>query len=153
MVGLVRFVKRHLSSQKIAQCGVSLIFDQAVRVGDFIKVGDVVGTVDDIGLRSIRIRTLDRTMVVIPNGQIANMNLEVVSSRDKFWFHPAIALRYETTSDQVSSVVEGMRKLLRAHPQVESESVRVEFLRLGTFSLDIDVFAYVFADDWNRFLV
>jgi MscS family membrane protein len=78
--------------------GVSLIFDQAVRVGDILKVGETSGTVADIGLRSIRIRTPDRTVVSVPNGQIANMTLENISSRDKFWFHPVLALRYGTTS-------------------------------------------------------
>ena len=90
--------------------GVSLIFDQAVRVGDSLKVGDTSGTVADIGLRSTRIRTLDRTVVSVPNGQIANMTLENISSRDKFWFHPLLALRYGTTSQQMSVVLEG-------HPQ------------------------------------
>jgi MscS family membrane protein len=132
--------------------GVSLIVDKAVAVGDFLKVGDVTGTVDDIGLRSIRIRTLDRTMVVIPNGQLANMNLEVISSRDKFWFHPTITLRYETTSAQIASVADGVRSLLTSHPHIDVDSVRVRFFQLASFSLNIDVFAYVFAADWNQFL-
>jgi len=132
--------------------GVSLILDEAVRVGDFLKVGDVVGTVDDIGLRSIRIRTLDRTVVVIPNGQLANMNLEIISSRDKFWFHPTITVRYETTSAQISSMADGVRNLLASHPNVDTDSVRVRFFQMASFSLNIDVFAYVFARDWNEFL-
>jgi MscS family membrane protein len=90
--------------------GVSLIFDQAVCVGDLLKVGDTQGTVADIGLRSTRIRTLDRTVVSVPNAQIANMSLEDISSRDKFWFHPILALRYGTTSPQMSTV-------LGRHPQ------------------------------------
>jgi MscS family membrane protein len=90
--------------------GVSLIFDKAVCVGDVFKVGDTQGTVEDIGLRSTRIRTLDRTVVSVPNAQIANMSLEDISSRDKFWFHPILALRYGTTSPQMSTV-------LGRHPQ------------------------------------
>ena len=78
--------------------GLSIIFDQAVRVGDFLKLGDTVGTVDSIGLRSTRIRTLDRTILSVPNGQIANVNIETLSARDKFWFHHFVGLRYETTS-------------------------------------------------------
>ena len=70
--------------------GVSLIADQAVRAGDFLKLGDVQGTVEEVGLRSTKIRTLERTLVSLPNGQIANMKLETISARDKFWFHPVI---------------------------------------------------------------
>ena len=132
--------------------GISLIMDEAVRVGDVLKVGEVTGTVDDIGLRSIRIRTLDRTMLVIPNGQLANMNLEIISCRDKFWFHPTITLRYETTSAQISSMTEGVENLLTAHPHIDRDSVRVRLFQMASFSLNVDVFAYVYALDWNQFL-
>lgn len=144
-----------LAAQKTLEnviAGASLIFDQAVRVGDFLKMGEVQGTVDHIGLRSTRIRTLDRTIVSVPNGQIANMSLETLSARDKFWFHPVVGVRYETTAQQLRAVVDGIRRLLDEHPSVDHESVRVRFLRLGQFSLDVDVFAYVLARDYNHFL-
>lgn len=132
--------------------GTSMVFDQVVRVGDFLKVGDILGTVDEVGLRSTRIRTLDRTVVSVPNSQIANMSLETLSARDKFWFHPLIRLRYETTVTQVQSVVNNVRTLLSEHGSVEGSSVRVRFLGFGPSSLDVDVFAYVHARDWNHFL-
>jgi MscS family membrane protein len=144
-----------LAAQKTLEnviAGASLIFDQAVRVGDFLKMGDIVGTVDHIGLRSTRIRTLDRTVVSVPNGQIANASLETISARDKYWFHPIVGLRYETTPEQLHAVVEGIRTLLDAHPLIDRDSIRVRFFRLGPFSLDIDVFAYLYARDWNHFL-
>ena len=144
-----------LAAQKTLEnvvAGASLIFDQAVRVGDFLKMGDIMGTVDHVGLRSTRIRTLDRTVVSIPNGQIANMSLETLSERDKFWFHPIIGLRYETTSEQLREVVGGVRRLLSDHQQVDRESVRVRFFRLGPSSLDVEIFAYLFARDWAHFL-
>ena len=132
--------------------GVSLIFDQAVRVGDVLKVGESQGTVEDIGLRSTRIRTPDRTVVVVPNGQIANMSLENISSRDKFWFHPIPALSYRTTSAQMCTVLEGIRGLLKENPHLETASVRVRFLHFGPASLDVEIFAYVLAPDWIQFL-
>jgi len=132
--------------------GASLIFDRVVRVGDTLKVGDILGTVDEIGLRSTRIRTLDRTLVSVPNGQIATMSLETLSARDKFWFHPRIGLRYETTAAQIKSVIASMRTLLVEHNSVERDSVRVRFLGFGSSSLDVDVFAYLYAKDWNLFL-
>jgi MscS family membrane protein len=144
-----------LAAQKTLEnviAGASLIFDQAVRVGDFLKMGEITGTVDHIGLRSTRIRTLDRTVVSVPNSQIANASLETISARDKYWFHPIVGLRYETTPDQLHAVVDGIRSLLDRHPSTDAESVRVRLLRLGAFSLDIDVFAYVRARDWNDFL-
>ena len=100
-----------LAAQKTLEnviAGVSLIVDQAVRVGDTLKMGDVIGTVDHVGLRSTRIRTLDRTVVSVPNSQIANVTLETLSVRDKFWFHPIIGLRYETTPQQLRDIIDGI---------------------------------------------
>jgi MscS family membrane protein len=144
-----------LAAQKTLEnviAGVSLVFDQAVSVGDLLRVGDTLGTVDDIGLRSTRIRTLDRTVVTVPNGQIANLSLESLSARDKFWFHPLLSLRCGTTSQQVQAVLGSVRSLLEESPHLEPESVRVRFLGFGRSSLDVDVFAYALAGNWNRFL-
>ena len=132
--------------------GASLIFDGAVNEGDFLKVGDTIGEVEHVGLRSTRIRTLDRTLVSVPNSQVANISLETLSARDRFWFHPVIGLRYETTPEQLRDVLDGIRRLLADHPLADPASIRVRFIRLGAFSLDVDVFAYLRARDWNHFL-
>jgi MscS family membrane protein len=144
-----------LAAQKTLEnviAGASLVFDQAVRVGDYLRMGEVEGTVDHIGLRSTRIRTMDRTIVSVPNSQIANVSLETISARDKYWFHPVVGLRYETTPAQLREVVHGIRRLLETTRPIDPASVRVRFLRLGSFSLDVDVSAYVLARDWNHFL-
>jgi MscS family membrane protein len=144
-----------LAAQKTLEnviAGISLIADQAVHVGDTLRVGDAVGTVEEVGLRSTRIRTMDRTVVCVPNGQIANMSLEALSARDRFWFHPIVGLRYETTPLQVRSITAEVHKLLTTHPRIDSSSVRVRFVRLAASSLDVEIFAYLFARDWNHFL-
>jgi MscS family membrane protein len=132
--------------------GTSVILDGVVHIGDMVKLGDMSGTVERIGLRSTRIRTLNRTLVSVPNGQLANANLENIAMRDKFWFHQNLSLRKETSSSQVRSFIESTTKLLTQYPNAEPASVRVSFLRLGAFSLDVEIFAYLFAQDWPRFL-
>ncbi len=132
--------------------GILIITDQPIRVGDFCKLGNVMGTIEDIGLRSTRIRTLDRTVVSVPNGQMAAENLENFGVRDKIWFRPIISLRYETTADQLRYVLAEIRRLLYAHPMVESQSARIRFVRFGGSSLDLEIFAYVLTSDYNRFL-
>ncbi len=133
--------------------GLSIIFDRALSVGDSVKLGDTLGTVDYIGLRSTRIRTLDRTILTVPNGQIATVNIETLSARDKFWVHHIVALRLDTTTSQMRTTIEGIRHHLIGHLSVDRrEPIRVRFFRFGEFSLDIDVFAYVFARDWDAFL-
>ena len=144
-----------LAAQKTLEnviAGVSLIADQAVRVGDVLSLGDIQGTVEELGVRSTRIRTIDRTVVSLPNGQIANMRLETLSVRDRFLFHPVVGLHYETTAVQLRSFSAGVRTLLSGHDNVDLASVRVRFVRFGASSLDVEIFAYVFASDWNNFL-
>ena len=144
-----------LSAQKTLENvigGLSIIFDKAVRVGDTLKVGDMAGTVEYIGLRSTRIRTVDRTIVSVPNGQIANVNIETLSARDKFRFYHFVGLGYDTSAAQMRTIVAGVRDLLLRQPLVDDSSIRARFIRLGPFSIDVEVFAYVFARDWPHFL-
>jgi MscS family membrane protein len=132
--------------------GLSITFDRAVQVGDFLKLGDMRGTVEHIGLRSTRIRTLDRTVLSVPNGQIANVNIETLSARDKFWFHHVVNLGYTTTSAQMRSIVEGIGQLLAREPAVDPEVIRVRFFRLAAYSLDVEISAYILASNWEDFL-
>jgi MscS family membrane protein len=132
--------------------GISITFDKAVRVGDTLNIGTTTGVVEAVGLRSTRIRTLDRTLVSVPNGQLANVQLENLSARDQFWFHHNVSLRYETTAAIMQSVVAGISNLLMQHSYVDRESVRVRFFRFAASSLDIEAVAYVSARDYPHFL-
>ena len=132
--------------------GLMLIMDKPMRVGDFCRVADQTGTVEDIGLRSTRIRTLSRTVVSVPNGQLAVMNVENYSLRDKFWLRHQIGVRYETSADQLRYLLAGIRRLLYAHPRIERESARIRFIGFGGSSLDFEIFAYVRATEMAEFL-
>jgi MscS family membrane protein len=132
--------------------GVMMISDRPVRVGDFCKVGDVMGTVEDIGLRSTRIRTLNRTLVSIPNGQISSENVENFAVRDKFLFRHTLGLEYGTTAAQMHAVLLGVRELLATHPQVEADGARIRFVAFNAYSLDLEIFAFVRATEMPAFL-
>jgi MscS family membrane protein len=132
--------------------GASIILDQAVKVGDVLRFGAVQGTVEEIGLRSTQVRTSERTLVSIPNGQLANTHVETISARDKFWFHPIFGLEYGTSSGQIEAILKNMRELLASHAAVESATHRAGLTGLGTYSLTVEVSAYVFAPTWEAFL-
>jgi len=132
--------------------GISLLSDQTFQVGDFCKVADQSGTVEDIGLRSTRIRTIDRTVVTIPNGALSNANLENISRRDKILFKLTPGLRFETSADQLRFLLAEIRKLLYQHPKVESSSARVRLLRFGQSSIDLEIFSYILTTDYPEFL-
>lgn len=132
--------------------GVSVISDRPVFVGDFCRFGERTGTIEDIGLRSTRIRTLDRTVVTVPNGEFASMTLENFSKRDKLWFHHTLNLRRDTTPDQVRQILSAIQKLLIEHAKVETGPIPVRFVGVGTYSLDLEVFAYVLTSSGDEFL-
>ena len=133
--------------------GVSVISDQPVRVGDFCRFGDGrMGTVEEIGLRSTRIRTLDRTLVTIPNADFAQRELENFALRDRMRLYAVLGLRYETTPGQMRYLLEALRQLLRDHPKVSPDPARAQFIAFGASSLDVEVFAYVMTPDFNEFL-
>jgi MscS family membrane protein len=132
--------------------GVSLIVDEAVRVGDFFKVGDVTGTVEAIGLRSTRVRTMDRTIVHIPNGLMATIALENFSARDSFWLRHLVNIRYDTEPAVLTRVLADIRRLLDQDRRVVPASTRVRFRRFGRVSLELEIFAYVIARELEDFL-
>ena len=131
---------------------LTIIADQPMRVGDFCKFGTTVGTVEDIGIRSTRIRTNERTVVTVPNSTMSSASIENYSQRDRFWFHPTISLRYETTPDQIRFLLVRLREMLYAHPKVSPDPARIRFIGFGASSLDLEIFAYVLGENFDEFL-
>lgn len=133
--------------------GVAITSDKPVLVGDYCRYGDKFGTVEDIGLRSTRLRTLDRTVVTIPNATFSSLEIENFAQRDKFFFHPTLQLHKDTTPDQVRTVRENIRNLLLATDKVDPQPARVRMIGIGQWSLDLEVFAYVLTTDNDEFLL
>lgn len=130
---------------------VTLIADQPVRVGDFCKVGGVTGTIEQIGIRSTKIRTGERTVVTIPNGQFASEMIENYAHRDRFLFAPTLDVRYETTPDQIRYLLVEIRAMLYGHPMVSNDPAKVRFTALGESSLKISVWSYIEAPNFDTF--
>jgi MscS family membrane protein len=126
---------------------VMLVADQPIRVGDTCRLGDTVGVIEHIGLRSTRVRTNERTIVTVPNGQASSMVVENFAARDKMRFRHVVGLRYETTSHQLRQVLAGVTTLLSGHARVEKDSVRIRFVKFGATSLELEISAYVLATD------
>jgi MscS family membrane protein len=132
--------------------GVMIIWDAPVRVGDFCRVGEYVGTIEDIGLRSTRIRTLDRSLVHVPNAQLSVMSLENLTARKQIRFLHTLGLRRETTAEQLRNILHQSQQALSEHLMVEAASARVRFTKVGESSLDIEALAYVLETRFPAFL-
>jgi MscS family membrane protein len=132
--------------------GLNLFMDRPVRVGDFCRFGDKMGTVEEIGLRSTRVRTLDDTVISIPNAAFSRTELENFSRRSKIWYHPRIQLEKTSSADQVRFVLVEVRRMLYSHPKVDPDPARIRFAEFGPSSLELDVFAYVMVTDFGEYL-
>ena len=131
--------------------GISLLLDRAIQVGDFCKIGDRVGTVADIGLRSLKLRTLDQNLLVVPNGVLAQMQFENMKERPKLLLQQTFSLRIETQVEQLRFVLDGVQKMLDEEPAVESGSSRLRVTNFAGAAFELELFAFVKTGDFREF--
>jgi len=131
---------------------VSMYTQQPAKVGDFCKFGEITGTIEEIGLRMTRIRTLSNTVVSIPNAKIAGDILDNYSVRQRIWYHPNITLRYDSKPKQLNAVLVGIREMLEKHERVVDDPLRVRLTGFGREGFEVDVYAYISTSDWAEFL-
>lgn len=132
--------------------GVSVIGDHPIMVGDFGNFGGVTGFVDDIGLRSTRIRTLSRTVVSIPNSAFAGMNLENYSLRDKILFNPTLSVKRTAPDDLVRKLIDNLESMLKQQDhrlQLVPTPVRITAITTAAYS--VEIFCYALTSDPDEF--
>ncbi|MGB7600868.1 MAG: mechanosensitive ion channel family protein, partial [Candidatus Sulfotelmatobacter sp.] len=131
--------------------GVSVLGDEVIRVGDVCTFGDRTGTVEDIGLRSTRVRTDARTLLAIPNGTVATINVENLSRRDKILFKTVLGFHTDTSEQQLHSALSEIRRILSDHPKIETRTIRVRLTELTASALNVELFCYVMTREFNEF--
>ncbi|WP_299805019.1 mechanosensitive ion channel domain-containing protein [uncultured Shewanella sp.] len=132
--------------------GLTLYADGGVKLGEFCRYGDNWGTIESIGLRSTRIRTLERSLITIPNSEFANMEIDNLERRDKRRLDHLLRLRPEATREQLRVLIVHLRRLLLQHPMVEEEPVRVRLTGIGEYAININMMAYIRCRDHEEFL-
>jgi MscS family membrane protein len=130
--------------------GISLLLDRAVQVGDFCKIGDRLGTVEDIGLRSLKLRTLDQNLLVVPNGALAQMQFENMKARPKLLISQSFSLRIETRLEQLRFVLESVQTMLNKEPAIEPRTSRVRVTGFSGAAFEMELFAYGKTSDWTE---
>jgi MscS family membrane protein len=128
--------------------GLILFTDKPVRIGDFCRFGNEVGTVEAIGMRSTRIRRTDDTLVSVPNADFVQLELHNYARRRARLYETTLGLRYETTPEQLRYVLVRLREMLNGHPKVSPDKLHVRFDGFGAYSLDIALFAFIRTRDW-----
>jgi MscS family membrane protein len=131
--------------------GVSIICDNPVALGDFGNFGGLLGTVEDIGMRSTRVRTLNRTLVSVPNTAFAGMNLENYSLRDKILFNPTVQVKRSSPKEQIRHCMRELSEMLANHNDIELGASPVRINSYSSASFGIEIFAYVLTRDINAY--
>jgi MscS family membrane protein len=131
--------------------GVVLYIDKPVRVGDFCSFGDKTATVETIGIRSIQLRALDRTLITVPNAQFVDLELVNWAACNQLMIKERIGVRYETTPDQLRYLLAKLREMLQRHPRLNSQKVRARFSGYGNSSLNITIRVYAETQEWDDF--
>jgi MscS family membrane protein len=132
--------------------GILLLTDKALAVGDFCRVSDRLGWVEDVTLRSVRLRTVEQTLVSVPAGVVAQGTLENFSSRGKMLMQQMLRLHYQTTPAQLERVLAGLREMLAQHPKMERPGARAHLIRFGTQAIELELYAYFLTADQLEFL-
>jgi MscS family membrane protein len=116
---------------------IVVAIDQPFKIGETVKIGQNTGGVEDIGLRSTRIRLVDKSLMVVPNKTVAAETIQNLSRYTKRRVEQVLGLTYDTTPAQMEAIVAEIRKLIEAEAEVDRGSVHVYFRDLNASSLDV----------------
>ena len=129
--------------------GVTIFADRPFQVGDWVVVGSIEGTVEHVGFRSSRVRTFYNSVVTVPNARIVDTHVDNMGLRQWRRYRATLGLAYHTTPDQVQAFVEGVRAVIRANPEMRKDYYIVEFTEFGASSLEVLLYCFIDAPDWN----
>ena len=132
---------------------IALMLDQAISVGEWIKVNGVEGTVEDIGMRTTKIRTFEKSVVVVPNSIVANSNIENFSRRGVRRIKMVIGLTYDTSTEQIKAILKDLKEMLSNHPDIaKDQTTLVNFDRFEDSYLGIFFYTFTNTSDWRKYL-
>ena len=131
----------------------ALLADKSIRIGEWVKVGGVEGVVEDVGMRTTKIRSFQKTLITVPNQLVANQPIENFSRRGIRRIKLHIGLTYGTTSEQILKIKQDIESMLRSHEGIsQKESLLVYFDNFGASSLDIFIYTFTATANWAKYL-
>lgn len=131
----------------------ALLADKSIRIGEWIKVGGVEGTVEDIGMRTTKIRSFEKSLITVPNQIVSNSPIENFSRRGVRRIKMRIGLTYSTSGDQMNAIVQEIRAMLHNHENIsQKETLLVNFESFGDSALNIFIYTFTSTSNWERYL-
>ncbi|WP_245560585.1 mechanosensitive ion channel family protein [Colwellia piezophila] len=131
---------------------ITLYTSAPIKIGNFCRFGNSFGVVEEIGLRSTRIRTLERTVIYVANAKFIDMNLENFSEREKILFRPKIFLAPDTPKENIDALLVAVKAMFSSTEMVAESPIRAHFKAYSIYGLELDILAYVNTTDFDVFL-
>ncbi|MDQ7007299.1 MAG: mechanosensitive ion channel family protein [Acidobacteriota bacterium] len=128
---------------------VTVLIDRPFQLGDWIVIGDLEGTVVELGLRSTRIRTFYNSVITIPNSKLVSAAVDNLGAREYRRIKTYLSVKYDTPPEKIEAFCEGMRELVRRHPFTRKDYYNIYLNRFGASGLDILFYVFHKAPDWT----
>ena len=132
---------------------VALLLDKSIRIGEWIRVGEVEGTVEDIGMRTTKIRSFEKSLITLPNQVIANSPIENYSRRGVRRIKMTIGVTYNTSSQQMQKILEEIKEMLQNHKRIaQKETMLVNFTTFDDSALGIFIYTFSNTSHWESYM-
>jgi MscS family membrane protein len=132
---------------------IALLLDKSIRIGEWIRIDDVEGVVEDIGMRTTKIRSFNKSLITLPNQMIANSPIQNFSRRGIRRIKMTIGVTYSTNSQQMESILTDIRTMLRSHEDIaQKETMLVNFNSFDDSSLGIYIYTFTNTSNWARYM-
>jgi MscS family membrane protein len=128
---------------------LTVLLDRPFTIGDWVIIGDVEGTVEEVGFRSTRIRTFYNSLITLPNASLTTTTIDNMGVRRFRRMKTMLGLTYDTPPEKIDAFCEGVRELVRLHPYMRKDYYQVYFNQYNAASLDILVYVFWHTPDWN----
>ena len=130
--------------------GATILADKPFQVGDWVIVGDIEGTVEQVGFRSTRVRTFADSLITVPNARITDTAVNNMGQRTWRRYSTTVGIAYHTDPDRIQAFVEGIRAIVRSNQSMRHDYYIVELHSFGASSLNIMVYTFIGASNWNE---
>lgn len=130
---------------------LTVLLDRPFRIGDWVKIdGNIEGTVEEVGLRSCRIRTFYNSLITIPNGMLTNAHIDNLGMRQYRRFSTVVSVQYDTPVEKIEAFCEAIRNIIKDSPFTRKDYFHVYLNNMGAHSLDILLYVFFETPDWSE---
>lgn len=129
---------------------VTIFLDKPFQIGDWVVVAGVEGVIEEVGIRSTRIRTFYNSLVTVPNGKFTDAIVDNYGMRKYRRTSTTLGLTYDTPPERIEAFCNGVRAILKAHPAVRKDYYEVHFAGFGDFTLNIMLYFFFTVGSWTE---